>query len=140
MPPEELRNLLASNETDRVEKNRSTQDVDTFREAICAFSNDIGGKNLPSYLLIGVDEKDPAFRLRAPDGPGSPESDPNCLGSLKHCRSLMPMAMEARKPIFHLKPVDGAIGAHTYAVRDCGEDFRKLAKRIADTLQAVEGG
>lgn len=71
-----------------------------------------------------------------PDGAGIPENDPNCLGLLKHYRSLMPMAMEARKPIFHLKSADGAIGAHTYAVRDCGEDFRKLAERIVNKLQA----
>jgi chromosome partitioning protein len=59
------------------------------------------------------------------------EADPHCLGRLKHYRSLMPMAMEARKPMFRLKPADGAIGAHTYAVQECGEDFRQLAKRIA---------
>ena len=38
--------------------------------------------------------------------------DPYCLSLLKHYRSLMPMAMEARKPIFFLKSADGAIGAH----------------------------
>lgn len=56
--------------------------------------------------------------------------DNHCLGLLKHYRSLMPLAMEARKPIFHLKPSDGAIGAHTYAVKDCEEDFRALATSI----------
>ncbi len=60
------------------------------------------------------------------------EDDEYCLGSLKHYRSLMPMAMEARKPMFYLKPADGAIGAHTYAVLRCGEDFRLLARRIAE--------
>jgi ATP-dependent DNA helicase RecG len=67
MTPHELQTLIASTETDRVEKTRSTQDVDKFREAICSFSNDMGGKGLPSYLLIGVDEKDPTFRLNATD-------------------------------------------------------------------------
>ena len=38
---------------------------------------------------------------------------------LKHYRSLMPMAIEARKPIFHLKSADGALGAHIYAVQSC---------------------
>jgi chromosome partitioning protein len=42
----------------------------------------------------------------------SPNDDPNCLAQLKHYRSLVPMAMEARKPIFQLKSSDGAIGAH----------------------------
>lgn len=57
--------------------------------------------------------------------------DPYCLSLLKHYRSLMPMAMEARKPIFFLKSADGAIGAHIEAVRSCYKDFQKLADRIA---------
>lgn len=59
------------------------------------------------------------------------ENDPNCLARLKHYRSLMPLAMEAHKPMFHLKPADGAIGAHGEAVRDCRSDFLRLAKKIA---------
>ena len=59
------------------------------------------------------------------------EQDPNCLAQLRHYRSLMPMAMEARKPIFHLRAADGALGAHGTAARRCGEDFRKLAAAIA---------
>lgn len=70
------------------------------------------------------------------DGADSP--DANCLGMLKHYRSLMPMAMEARKPIFRLKPSDGAIGAHTYSVKECEEDFRTLASRILGKLELVE--
>ncbi|MEZ6129877.1 MAG: AAA family ATPase [Planctomycetaceae bacterium] len=69
-----------------------------------------------------------------PDGTVQTQNDENCLGLLKHYRSLMPMAMEARKPIFKLKPSDGAIGAHTYSVRDCEDDFRRLAHRILDAL------
>ena len=42
----------------------------------------------------------------------------------------MPMAMEARKPMFFLKPADGAIGAHVAAVGDCYRDFETLARRI----------
>lgn len=70
-------------------------------------------------------------------GVESPENDPNCLGLLKHYRSLIPMAMEARKPIFHLKSADGAIGAHTYAVQNCGEDFKKLADNISAKIHSV---
>lgn len=61
----------------------------------------------------------------------SVESDPHCLAELKHYRSLMPMAMEARKPIFFLKPADGALGAHYAAVKECYGDFRRLAKKLA---------
>ena len=67
--------------------------------------------------------------------PGEPErtlnTDPHCLAQLKHYRSLMPMAMEARKPIFRLTSADGAIGAHASAVVDCGRDFEKLARALA---------
>jgi cellulose biosynthesis protein BcsQ len=70
-------------------------------------------------------------------GVESPENDSNCLGLLKHYRSLIPMAMEARKPIFHLKSADGAIGAHTYAVQSCGDDFKKLAYNISEKIHSV---
>lgn len=74
----------------------------------------------------------------APDGAETPATDANCLGLLKHYRSLMPMAMEARKPMFHLKSADGAIGAHTHAVKDCENDFRRLAEEILSRLDATE--
>ncbi len=57
--------------------------------------------------------------------------DPYCLALLKHYRSLMPLAQEARKPIFHLKPADGAIGAHVQAVHSAYHDFTVLAREIA---------
>ena len=71
-------------------------------------------------------------------GPVTLEEDPHCLAKLRHYRSLMPMAMEARKPMFHLKPADGAIGAHTYAVRECFADFDVLARRIASACAVIE--
>jgi cellulose biosynthesis protein BcsQ len=57
--------------------------------------------------------------------------DPYCLAMLKHYRSLMPMAMQARTPVFALKPAHGAIGAHGVAVRRAHADFLTLAQRIA---------
>jgi chromosome partitioning protein len=63
--------------------------------------------------------------------PVSVLNDPEKLAMLKHYRSLMPMAQEARKPMFHLKPADGAIGAHAQAARDAYDDFRSLALAIA---------
>jgi cellulose biosynthesis protein BcsQ len=62
--------------------------------------------------------------------PRSPENDAHCLATLKHYRSLVPMAQEARKPIFHLSSADGAIGSHAVAVANARDDFYKLAKRI----------
>ncbi len=58
--------------------------------------------------------------------------DPYCLAHLKDYRSLMAFAQEARKPMFLLKPADGAIGGHQTAVRDCYEDFAKLARAVAE--------
>ncbi len=58
--------------------------------------------------------------------------DPHQIQRVKHYRSLMPMAMEARKPMFALRPSDGAIGAHQANVQQCYEDFENLARAIAD--------
>ena len=82
-------------------------------------------KRIPSVYREAV--------LNEPDTDSSipPDKDPYCIYQLKHYRSLMPMAMEARKPMFFLKPADGAIGAHQKAVLDCYEDFKNLAGQIA---------
>lgn len=61
---------------------------------------------------------------------------PFCLAMLKHYRSLVPMAMEARKPVFSLKPADGA---HGEAVRNAHQDFLALARRIAELCGAALG-
>ena len=75
------------------------------------------------------------YRKEALDGTGpsasSTDEDPECLATLKHYRSLMPMAQEARKPMFHLRAADGALGGHIYAVQDCYDDFKNLAESIA---------
>ncbi|MDZ7959485.1 MAG: AAA family ATPase [Aulosira sp. DedQUE10] len=63
------------------------------------------------------------------------ENDPNCLALLKNYQSLMPMAQEAHKPMFHLKPADGAIGAHTKVVKNVYKDFKDLAYKIAEQTQ-----
>ncbi len=70
--------------------------------------------------------------LGAPaDMPSPPiDQDPHCLARLKHFRSLAPMAMEARKPMFSLTYADGARGAHLDAVRACERDFQSLANTL----------
>jgi chromosome partitioning protein len=62
------------------------------------------------------------------------EQDENCIALLKHYHSLIPMAMEARKPIFLLKPSEGAIGAHLGAVRNAYTDFRLLTEKIISLI------
>ena len=64
--------------------------------------------------------------------PDSPQRDANCLATIKHYRSLIPMAQERRKPIFSLTAADGAIGSHAAAANAARSDFSKLAKRIMD--------
>jgi len=51
---QELRELLANFESDRVERTTSTKDTDKLCEAICAFANDMPGNNRPGYLVIGA--------------------------------------------------------------------------------------
>ena len=50
------------------------------------------------------------------------------MGFIKNYQSLMPLAEDARKPIFKLTAADGAIGAHSAAVSKCYLDFKKLAE------------
>jgi len=67
--------------------------------------------------------------------PSTPEKDPqNALATVKHYRSLVPIAQEVRKPIFHLKPADRAIGAHATAAHNASFDFKILAEKIIDRI------
>ncbi len=69
--------------------------------------------------------------LNARPRPARLTRDPNMLASLKNYRSLMPLAHEARKPVFDLRPADGAIGATASAASDAFGDFEALAREIA---------
>jgi cellulose biosynthesis protein BcsQ len=60
------------------------------------------------------------------------ENDSYCIALLKHFRSLAPMSMEVHKPIFLLKPGDGAIGAHVYAVKKSYEEFENVTVKILE--------
>lgn len=61
-----------------------------------------------------------------------PNDDSNELALLKHYHSLAPMSMEAHKPMFLLKPSDGAFGAHSQSAQNCYKDFEKLTKKIIE--------
>lgn len=76
--------------------------------------------------MLGRDDAAPSF-----------DEDESCLGVMRHYQSLMPLAQDARKPMFHLRPADGAIGAHLDAVRRCEEDFRRLAQSIQRRLSSA---
>ncbi|MEM9886161.1 MAG: ParA family protein [Bacteroidota bacterium] len=66
------------------------------------------------------------------------EQDNYCLALLKHYHSLMPMSMEARKPMFLLKPADGAIGAHLGAARAVYKDFKELVEKVTERIMDAE--
>ncbi|MDD4916063.1 MAG: AAA family ATPase [Methylococcales bacterium] len=73
--------------------------------------------------------------LSEPANPAiEPVNDPYCLATIKHYRSLIPMAQEHRKPIFNLTSADGAIGSHANAVQDARKDFKQLAEKIAHQI------
>ena len=59
--------------------------------------------------------------------------DSRPLARLKHHPSLLPMAREARKPMFLLQSADGVIGSEVRAVQDCYTEYRDAAKRLAES-------
>ncbi len=71
---------------------------------------------------------------QAPSGATKPEDDRNCIAMVKHFKSLMPLAQDARKPMFLLKPADGAIGGHAGAVSECYAQFQSLTRALLDRL------
>ncbi len=51
---EEVKDLLHSAETFRIERTVSIGDMDKFQEAICAFSNDLPDSRKKGYLILGA--------------------------------------------------------------------------------------
>jgi chromosome partitioning protein len=58
------------------------------------------------------------------------DQDPWRLGSLHNYRSLMSLALEARKPMFDLRPADGALGSIGRYVSNCEREFRRLSEVV----------
>jgi hypothetical protein len=77
--------------------------------------------------------------LGEPDGTFIRDPDPHRLATLKQYRGLMTLAQATRKPIFLLKPADGALGSQAEAVADCYRDFKELALRIASVCGITKG-
>jgi chromosome partitioning protein len=76
--------------------------------------------------------------LGLPDGALVPPilRDPKCLAMMKSFRSLMPMAQEARRPVFLLRAADGAVGSHAAAVQHAYQDFSEFARKLLDRIGA----
>ncbi|MDD9802993.1 MAG: AAA family ATPase [Deltaproteobacteria bacterium] len=95
--------------------------------------------NRPVKAFAKWIEKIPAQYMQSVMGGESTHSvsnsdEQNCLAHLKDYYSLMPMAQDVNKPMFMLKPADGVFGAQQKAVKNCYEDFHKLAKKILNLL------
>lgn len=56
------------------------------------------------------------------------------LAVLKHYHNLMYMALDAHKPMFHLTMADGAMGSHYQAAQSVGQEYKRLAERIAERV------
>ena len=65
--PDKIKALLTDIENERVERTISTTNTDKFARAVCAFANDLPGKGLPGYLLIGANDDGTLSKLKVTD-------------------------------------------------------------------------
>ncbi|MGO9742920.1 MAG: ParA family protein [Roseiarcus sp.] len=84
----------------------------------------------PVYSFERWIDRIPAAYRGSVDPAPDLSDDQLSLGLLKDYRSLIAMAQEARKPMFKLKPGDGAIGGHQAAVAGAYADFEALTRSI----------
>lgn len=73
--------------------------------------------------------------LGEPDETGSNAYE---IATLRNYQSLMPLAHDARKPMFDLKAADGALGSTQTYVQKCRAEFQHLAERLLARLEAVD--
>jgi ATP-dependent DNA helicase RecG len=64
---EEARDLVAKPESDRLERKRAFNNVESIREAICGFANDMPLSRQPGFVLIGVEDDGTLARLPITD-------------------------------------------------------------------------
>ncbi len=62
---------------------------------------------------------------------GDPEHDPARVFLFRHYSTLVPLAMQARKPMFDLKHADGINGSLYKAVANCRKDMNALVTELA---------
>jgi cellulose biosynthesis protein BcsQ len=61
------------------------------------------------------------------------------IATIRNFRSLMPLAHDARRPMFDLRPADGAIGSMQRYVQICSQEFRHLAEMLLSRLEQLPG-
>ncbi|MYR34678.1 AAA family ATPase [Nocardiopsis alba] len=64
------------------------------------------------------------------DNPVRSEGTEHEIATIRNYRSLMPLAHDARKPMFDLRAGDGALGSTQAFVQTCYRDFRDLVEKI----------
>lgn len=83
---------------------------------------------IPSeYRRFILDEPDPPPGLTM-------EQDPHRLAMIPHYASLVPIAQQARKPIFDLKQADGVGGGQLQAVARCRKGFEDIARTLMERI------
>lgn len=63
----QLHHLLSTTESSHVERTTSTDNMDKFCQAICAFSNDVSGSGENGYLIIGANDNGTLSGLKVND-------------------------------------------------------------------------
>lgn len=91
MTKEHIIQLLASQESERIERTVSVNNTDKFSEAVCAFANDLPNAKKPGYLLIGVNDNGSLSGLKVTD-----ELLKN-LGALRSEGNILP------PPVIHIE-------------------------------------
>ncbi|MEV7786576.1 hypothetical protein AB0O72_14395 [Streptomyces sp. NPDC088106] len=64
------------------------------------------------------------------ESPPSHQDDSHRIATMRNYRSLMPLAHDARKPMFDLKPADGALGSTQQYVKTCSKEFKALSEGV----------
>ncbi|MEV0809238.1 ParA family protein [Micromonospora sp. NPDC050200] len=62
------------------------------------------------------------------------------IATLRNYQSLMPLAHDARKPMFDLRSADGALGSSQTLVQRCYQDFRSLSQELLKRLADLRAG
>lgn len=84
MNRQELTELLAQPEGERLERTRAFERADKIGQAVCAFANDLSGTGEPGYLLMGVENDGRVSGKRVDDRAMA------SLGGLKTDGNLLP--------------------------------------------------
>ena len=96
---DELIHLMTDLETETVERTRAFDKADKMGQAICAFANDLSGRNKPGYLLLGVNNDGTLSGKRIDD------QHLTALGGLKTEGNLLPPPAMSIEP-FHFEDGD----------------------------------